>query len=225
MSKNLQKWGAISGILFFVTMVARVILGPDTGEWGDGPTTLVEKVNAAGSGISIDAWVGGIAVALLVVFAAVLLARLGEQGAAHAAVVVGGIGVAGVLILTTLDHVFLLAAGLGSPWARADAAVLDTVLRLAQIAESTVRIPMALFAGAVAVAGPAGGVISRRVSRAGFGVAVVALVASASLAGGGLLVVNGVFSVFSLMLFMLWTLWAAVSMLKATAQSEKRAIV
>ena len=156
----------IAGVLFFVLMIARVILSPDEGEVGDTPAAIAAKVHAHATGILIDDWAGGVAALLFVAFAVGLAGALRDAGARRElpALVVGG--AVAVLALASVQHALsatlaFSVADLGQP------ALTRTMFDLSTLVESTLYLPIALTLAAASIAALGTGVLSRRLALAG----------------------------------------------------------
>ena len=206
----------IAGVLFFVLMIARVILSPDEGEVGDTPAAIAAKVHAHATGILIDDWAGGVAALLFVAFAVGLAGALRDAGARRElpALVVGG--AVAVLALASVQHALsatlaFSVADLGQP------ALTRTMFDLSTLVESTLYLPIALTLAAASIAALGTGVLSRRLALAGLGVAALSAAAAGAVAHTGILAAGGPLSVLSLITFLLWTLLAGRALLRPAA--------
>jgi hypothetical protein len=215
MSTTSTRLAGISGIGFVSLMLGRVFLSPDGGDPSDSAATIAAKVAPHSTGLLADHAAGGLAVLLLVLFAAGLCDHLRERGAATLARAAFG-GAIALFAVVTIEH------ALGSVLAYSiadggDLAVVRAFYDADFIVEALARFPMALFVGATAVAALRTGALSRTLAGTGIATAALQLVGGVAVAHGGLLALNGPASVLSLLAFVFWSLGVAVSLTRRPA--------
>jgi hypothetical protein len=211
-----HRLAGIAGVLFFVLMIARVILAPDEGETGDSAVAIAAKIHAHATGILLDDWAGGIAAILFVAFAVGLAGALRDAGARRELPALAVGGSVAVLALASVQHA--LSATLAFSVADlAQPALTRTLFDLSTVVETTLRLPIALTLAAASIAALRTGVLSRWLAVAGIGVAALNAAAAGALAHAGILAADGPLSVLSLMTFLLWTLLAGRALLRPAA--------
>lgn len=211
-----HRLAGIAGILFFVVMIARVILSPDEGETGDTGATIAAKIHGHTTGILINDWAGGIAAVLFLAFVVGLSGALRDAGARRELPALAIGGATAVLAVTSVQHAVsaTLAFGAGD---LVPAAVTRVVFDLSTMVETTVHLPIALTLAAVSIAALGTRVLARWLAIAGVGVAVLSVAAAGALAHAGILAAGGPVTVLSLMTFVLWTLLAGRALLRPDA--------
>jgi hypothetical protein len=203
----------IAGVLFFVFMIARVILAPDEGELGDTAGAIAAKIHGHATGILLDDWAGGIAALLFVGFAVGLARALRDAGARRELPALAVGGAVAVLSLASVQHAvsatlaFSVADG-------AQPALTRALFDLSTMVEATLHLPIALTLAAASIAARRTGVLNRWLANAGIGVAALSTAAAGALAHTGVLAAGGPLSVLSLMTFLLWTLLAGRALLR-----------
>jgi hypothetical protein len=211
-----HRLAGIAGVLFFVLMIARVILAPDEGEPGDSAVAIAAKIHGHAAGILLDDWAGGIAAILFVAFAVGLAGALRDAGARRELPTLAVGGSVAVLALASVQHA--LSATLAFSVADlAQPALTRTVFDLSTLVETALHLPIALTLAAASIAALRTGVLSRWLAVAGIGVAALNAAAAGALAHTGILAANGPLSVLSLMTFLLWTLLAGRALLRPAA--------
>jgi hypothetical protein len=217
-----HRLAGIAGVLFFVLMIARVILSPDEGETGDTAAAIAAKIHGHATGILIDDWAGGIATLLFVAFAVGLAGALRDAGARRELPTLALGGSVAVLALASIQHA--LSATLAFSVADlAQPALTRALFDLSTIVEATLHLPIALTLAAASIAALRTGVLSRRLANAGIGVAAVNAAAAGALAHTGILAAGGPLGVLSLMTFLLWTLLAGRALLRPNAPARTHA--
>lgn len=211
-----HRLGGMAGVLFFVLMIARVILAPDEGETGDTAAAIAAKIHAHAAGILLDDWAGGIAALLFVGFAVGLAGALRDAGARRELPALAVAGSVAVLALASVQHALsatlaFSVADLGQP------ALTRTLFDLSTLVEATLHLPIALTLAAASLAALRTGVASRWLAVAGIGVAALNAAAAGALAHTGILAAGGPVSVLSLLTFLLWTLLAGRALLRPAA--------
>src|SRR4051795_852727 len=203
----------IAGVLFFVFMIARVILAPDEGDSGDTAVAIAAKFHGHATGILLDDWAGGIAALLFVGFAVGLAGALRDAGARREPPALAVGGAVAVLSLASVQHALsaTLAFGVADG---AQPALTRALFDLSTMVEATLHLPIALTLAAASIAALRTGVLSRWLAYAGIGVATLSTAAAGALAHAGILAAGGPLSVLSLMTFLLWTLLAGHALLR-----------
>src|SRR3954471_5067442 len=206
----------IAGVLFFVFMIARVILAPDEGETGDKAVAIAAKIHGHATGILLDDWAGGIAALLFVGFTVGLARALRYAGARRELSTLAVGGAVAVLSLASVQHALsaTLAFGVADG---AQPALTRALFDLSTMVEATLHLPIALTLAAASIAALRTGVLNRWLAYAGIGVAALSAAAAGALAHTGVLAAGGPLSVLSLMTFVLWTLLAGRALLRPTA--------
>ena len=203
----------IAGVLFFVFMIARVILAPDEGDTGDTAVAIAAKIHGHATGILLDDWAGGIAALLFVGFAVGLAGALRDAGARRELPALAVGGAVAVLSLASVQHA--LSATLAFSVADgAQPALTRALFDLSTMVEATLHLPIALTLAAASIAALRTGVLNRWLAYAGIGVAGLSTAAAGALAHTGILASGGPLSVLSLMTFLLWTLFAGHALLR-----------
>jgi hypothetical protein len=99
--KSWERIGAVSGLLFFVLVVAS-FFGPDTPDADDSTATIVDSLADDRTGLILGAYLSGLAALFYLVFVAALWSRLRraeiERGAS-VLTLLGGVGIAVVILL------------------------------------------------------------------------------------------------------------------------------
>jgi hypothetical protein len=211
-----HRLAGVAGVLFFVLMIARVILAPDEGEAGDTAVAIAAKVHGHATGILLDDWAGGIAAILFLAFAVGLAGALRDAGARRELPALAVGGATAVLALASVQHA--LSATLAFSVADlAQPALTRTLFDLSALVETTLHLPIALTLAATSTAALRTGVLNRWLALAGIGVAALNAASAGALAHAGILAVSGPLSVLSLMAFLLWTLLAGRALLRPVA--------
>jgi hypothetical protein len=215
-----HRLAGIAGVLFFVLMIARVILAPDEGEPGDSAVAIAAKIHGHATGILLDDWAGGIAAILFLAFAVGLAGALRDAGARRELPTLAVGGATAVLALASVQHA--LSATLAFSVADlAQPALTRTVFDLSTLVETTLHLPIALTLAAASIAALRTGVLSRWLAVAGIGVGALNAAAAGAVAHTGILAANGPLTVLSLMTFLLWTLLAGRALLRLTAPAAR----
>jgi hypothetical protein len=216
-----HRLAGIAGVLFFVLMIARVILVPDEGESGDTAAVIAAKIHGHATGILLDDWAGGIAALLFVGFAVGLAGALRDAGARRELGVLAVGGAVAVLALASVQHA--LSATLAFSVADlAQSALTRTLFDLSTLVEATLHLPIALTLATASIAALRTGVLSRWLAIAGLGAAILNAAAAGALAHTGILAADGPLSVLSLMTFLLWTLLAGRALLGPNTPAATR---
>lgn len=207
--------GAIAGIAFFVLMAVRVIVSPDIGTPDDPSTVVADKVAAHSQGVLVDAYAGGVATVLLLVFATGLCSALVRAGAAREPVALAYAGAVSAFALASLSHVLTAALAYGAPRASADAATTQALFDLAKMADTVTWFGLAAFVGSASLAALRLRVLSRGAAYGGLAIAAVCLLAAGGMARHGVFAVEGAFQVLALLGVVAWVLAAGIRLLRA----------
>jgi hypothetical protein len=211
-----HRLAGIAGVLFFVVMIARVILAPDEGDTGDAAAVIAVKIHRHATGVLLDDWAGGIAAILFVAFAVGLAGALRDAGARRELHALAVAGATAVLALASMQHA--LSATLAFSVADlAQPALTRALFDLSTLVEATLHLPIALTLAAASIAALRTGVLARWLANAGIAVATLNAAAAGALAHAGILAAGGPLGVLSLMTLLLWTLLAGRALLRPKA--------